>query len=185
MDCYKIAATGFVLLTVFLTSSCRTSKVYNSFPETKEIRVFTEEKNLGAGILVRIPTPIPISGADSGTVTLEFVNLFQEEVFLDVGEYQGLGLQAKGRYSGSSGYVGHIKTMLHLLEGSIWKDGRYSGSDCCAFTSIQGRLETPINLNEWANIENITVPIAVSGYFRHNGQRFYGKTEIPVSLERK
>jgi hypothetical protein len=170
------------LLAILFFTGCATSS-----PKESEVGVtiLTDPKAKESGIFVKVNSNITATGDGIGEVYILFVNLMEEEVFLEITGFDSLGWKLNSGFGGSGGVEWVFPdNMNHLkrLHGATRSEDGHLLSCGCSMVNVKGKLELEgVNLEEWVG-EKATITIPVNGYIRKNGQRFHEWVELPIQI---
>ncbi|WFB37497.1 hypothetical protein P3T73_06960 [Kiritimatiellota bacterium B12222] len=174
-------AISYLMAILFLTG-CATS----SLRESEEgVTILTDPKAKETGIFVKVNSNVTATGDGIGEVNILFVNLMEEEVFLEITGFDSLGWELNTGPEGSGGvewvFPDNINHLKRLHGSTRSKDGNLLSCGC-SMVNVKGKLELEgVNLEEWVG-EKATVTIPVNGYIRKNGQKFHEWVELPIKI---
>ncbi len=151
------------------------------------IKVFNDRECNDKGLLVTCTRKVPRAGENAGKIIIQVVNLMEEEVFLEVTDFESLGYSVEtrgGGYAGSGGSFTFFPDNTHLLKrlhATSYSNGKPFTCGCC-MTQIKGSL-APEALE--LGPAKGTIDVCLSGYYRNTGRHFSECIKLPFEIIEK
>ena len=148
--------------------------------QTPSIRLFTDAKTAGKGLLVTCMKRVQAKGPHAGEVAVTVANLLDEEVFVDVSGIRWLG----GSFEAKDGteYVGGGSfadgNLLKRLHAAVYRGEKPVVCGCCV-AHIPGWV--PSDVLAMGKVRG-QVDVWLHGYYRNTGKAFNESVRLPVEI---
>ena len=150
------------------------------------LRIAAELKGAEPGILVEAPKTISASARPEGQFVFRIVNMLDEEVFVEVTEYDAIAVDLDHPKAAETGMRLSLRSrfpntaLLKRLHASrVHEDGKRITCRCgVARVTVQLGVD---DLKQWVGGKG-TMNIPVRGFYRSNGEAFEGKVKLPVEI---
>ena len=157
-----------------------------------EIKVLLPGDKPQEGIQITDGPTFSVREAKPQDFRFTVVNLFEDEIFLEVTNFADVGISVRGDgfSAGGGGTVTGFPDNTNLLKrlhrSSKAEDGSFVSCGC-SMVSISGAATVPAGFLSRKGIEELrkagfTIDLTFTGYFRETGQQFFGSVELPVKI---
>lgn len=169
------------------TDKARALALEEKQEEKPSIRIVTDSKEEGKGLLVTCPRKVPFQGEGAFEVPISVVNFLDEEVFLEVTDMKSLGYSLEHWDGGFSGGGGRFTifpdntSLLKRLHATDYREGKRFTCGCCV-TRINGKLDSD---RLHAGRARGTVTVWIRGFYRNTGIHFSESVDLSVELVEK
>jgi hypothetical protein len=140
------------------------------------------------GLRFDYPKAISASAGKSAKVPIVISNLLEEEVFLEVTDYDDLGYKlgdvGTSWAAGGGSVVGFPDNarLLKRLHASSYMKGKAFTCGCAtAFISAHVAFDQDVSLKEFIGLD-CRIKVTLKGYYRRNGNEFEKSVELPVEI---